>query len=80
MNYSAFLTFSEELAQNYDETVFEDVISKVNYKKSTISFLHEILNYYNRENNLDNYLSSLSEYKHPKMEEIYETARISRRV
>ena len=42
----------------------------------TISFLREILNYHKVENNLDEYLSSLSEYKHPKMEELYEAARI----
>ena len=40
--------------------------------------MREVLNYYGVENNLNMYLSSLSEYKFPKMEEIYEIARISR--
>lgn len=77
INYSAFIKYSKTLAQAYEEKAFEEVISKINYKKSTISFLKEILNYYNVKNNLSEYLSALSEYKHPKMEDLYETARIS---
>lgn len=77
INYSAFVEYSKVLAQDFEEKTFEEVISKTNYKKSTISFLKEILNYYNIKNNLNKYLSALSEYKHPKMEELYETARIS---
>jgi hypothetical protein len=61
---------------NSDET-FRKVISTINYKKSTIAFLQEILNFYGKENNLNMYLSNLSEYKYPKMEELYETARVS---
>lgn len=76
INYSAFIKYSQTLAQSFEEKTFEEVISKTNYKKSTISFLKEILNFYNVKNNLNKYLSALSEYKHPKMEELYETARI----
>ena len=43
----------------------------------TISFLREILRYYEVTNNLDRHLSALSTYKHPRMEEIYEIARVS---
>ena len=77
INYSAFIKYSQTLSQAFEEKTFEEVISKTNYKKSTISFLKEILNYYNVKNNLNKYLSALSEYRHPKMEELYETARIS---
>lgn len=76
INYSAFVEYSKVLAQSFEEKTFEEVISKTNYKKSTISFLKEILNFYNVKNNLSEYLSALSEYKHPRMEELYETARI----
>ena len=72
INYIAFVKFAEELAEKYDEKVFTNVISKITYKKSTIAFLQEILDYYGIENNLNVYLSRLSEYKHPKMKEIYE--------
>lgn len=76
INYSAFLKFSEELALSYNPEIFEEIVNTKTYKKSTISFLYEILNYYNVQNNLNKYLSALSEYKHPKMEELYEAARV----
>lgn len=78
LNYSAFMEFSEKVALAYRDEVFELVISKTKYKKSTIAFLQEILKYYKVSNNLEKYLSSLSTYKHPKMEEIYEITRVSR--
>jgi len=77
INYSAFVKFAQEFAEKYNEEAFKEVIEKVKYKKATISFLKEILDYYEKENNLGKYLSKLSEYKHPRMEELYETARIS---
>ena len=77
MNYSAFIAFTKEIANEYNEEAFRKVISTINYKKSTIAFLQEILNFYGKENNLNMYLSTLSEYKYPKMEELYETARVS---
>ena len=73
INYSAFLAYAEQLAKNFNACAFTEIVSAKTYKKSTISFLREILNYHKVENNLDEYLSSLSEYKHPKMEELYET-------
>ncbi len=76
INYPAFLKYTEELASSYNPEIFEEVVSTRTYKKSTISFLYEILNYYNVQNNLNKYLSALSEYKHPKMEELYEAARV----
>jgi len=76
INYSAFLKFSEELALSYNPEIFEEIVNTKTYKKSTISFLYEILNYYNVQNNLNKYLSALSEYKHPKMEELYVAARV----
>lgn len=76
INYSAFFQFTEDLAETFNPDVFHKVIETKNYKKATISFMREILGYYEVENNLDEYLSALSEYKHPKMEELYETARI----
>lgn len=76
INYSAFLKFSEELALSYNPEIFEEIVNTKTYKKSTISFFYEILNYYNVQNNLNKYLSALSEYKHPKMEELYEAARV----
>ena len=77
INYSAFLSYAEKLSAEYDESAVRKVIAAGKYKKSTVAFLREILNYYHRENTLDLYLSSLSDYKIPKMEELYEASRAS---
>lgn len=76
LNYKAFLTYISNFARNYKEENFEYVIANINYKKSTIAFLKEVLEYYNVPNNLNKYLSSLSEYKHPKMKQLCEIARV----
>lgn len=77
INYSAFLRYTEKVATSFDAEAFREVVTAKKYKKSTIAFLQEILNYYQVSNNLNEYLCSLSEYKYPKMEELYEAARIS---
>ena len=80
INYSAFIEFSEKIASTYQDEIFEMIIAETTYKKSTIAFLQAVLTYYEVSHNLEQYLSSLSTYKHPKMEEIYEIARVSRGV
>lgn len=77
IDYVAFIDFSKKIAAEYQDEIFEIVISKTSYKKSTIAFLREILRYYEVANNLEKHLSSLSTYKHPRMEELYEIARVS---
>lgn len=77
IDYVAFIDFSKKIAAEYQNEIFEIVISKTSYKKSTIAFLREILRYYEVANNLEKHLSSLSTYKHPRMEELYEIARVS---
>lgn len=76
INNLSFINFTKKLADLYEEEAFKKVISAINYKKSTIAFLREILNFYGVKNNLNMYLSSMSEYKYPKMEEIYEITRV----
>ena len=80
IDYVAFIDFSKKIAAEYQDEIFEIVISKTSYKKSTIAFLREILRYYEVANNLEKHLSALSTYKHPRMEELYEIAGVSRRV
>ena len=75
LNYKAFIEFTETLSRNYIEELFVKEELYKRYKKSTIAFLREILNYYHKENTLDAYLSALSEYKHPKMEDLHKIAR-----
>ena len=77
LNYAQFINFCEQFSANYNDKVFEQVCRQMKYQKKTISFLRNILAHYHVPNNLNRYLSSLSEYKHPTMEEIYEAARLS---
>lgn len=77
LNHHYFIKFIEEFVSNYDTETFQTVYAELAYKKSTIAFLREVLSFYNIPNNLDRYLSSLSTYKHPRMEELYETAQAS---
>ena len=71
INYSEFIKFTESLASSFNSNAFETVTSVKKYKKSTISFLREILDYYGIKHNLNKYLSALSQYKHPKIAELY---------
>lgn len=74
LDYRQFIMFCETFAREYDGIVFEQVTQERHYQKKTISFLRDVLNHYGVKNNLNKYLSALSEYKHPTMEEIYEVA------
>ena len=80
LNYARFLSYAKEFAESYRDEIFATVIKEKHYQKKTISFLKEVLSYYGVSNNLSEYLSRLSEYKHPSMEEIYEAAYKSWRI
>ena len=75
IDYSAFLRSAETLSKQYTESAFEAVQKAIGYPKRTLAFLREALNYYNVPNSLSRYLSSLSTYRIPRMEELYEAAR-----
>ena len=74
LNNKVFYNYVKGFSDHYNEKLTDYVIEKMNYKKSTISFLNNILNYFSVDNHLDKYLSSLSKYNHRSMEEIYELA------
>lgn len=76
INLLAFLEYSKKIAMFYRDDIFEKVNASIHYKKSTIAFLKEILDYYHVSHHLNSYLSSLSSYKYPKIEELYEIAQI----
>lgn len=77
LNYAQFIKFCMQYSESYSDEVFEYVCQQMQYQKRTISFLRNVLMHYQVPNNLNRYLSSLSEYKHPTMEEIYEAAYLS---
>lgn len=76
LNYNSFIRYCSQYVKTYNESVIEIVLGNMNYSKSTIAFLRNILSYYGINNSLSKYLSALSTYKYPEMEQIYELARI----
>lgn len=73
LNQRQFIKLCEEFAPHYSDEVFEYVNSRIHYPKRAIAFLRSILDYYGVKNNLNKYLSAMSEYKYPKMEALHET-------
>lgn len=74
INYHALISYTMSIAEHYEQSIFEEVIAKQKLKKSTIAFLQNILNYYGKENHLCKYISSLSKYNFPRIEELYAAA------
>ncbi len=66
---------TERFASEFNEEAFDTVQNIIGYPKWTIAFLREVLDYHRTPNNLSRYLSTLTDYRFPKMEELYETAR-----
>ena len=79
INYKNFYHYAKTFANSYNENITNKVLKIINYKKSTISSLENLLNYFGIKNNLNNYLSSLSKYNHIDMERIYELTRTQER-
>lgn len=69
-NRGRFLSFIRNFAESYDEEATQYVLANRKYKKSTIAFLQSLLNWYGVENGLDKHLSTLSDYKIPKIEDL----------
>ena len=75
VNLEAMLRSIKRLSGEYSEAAFEAVQQTIKYPKRTIAFLREVLVFFNIPNNLNKYLSALSNYSFPKVEELYETTR-----
>ena len=74
LNRKGLASYMKKFAKTYSEKAAHEVIQNRKYKKSTIAFLKAFLDYLKVPNTLDQYLSELSTYKIPKVEEIYEAA------
>lgn len=70
MNRNRFLTYMRSFTEIYSDESAKYVIENRKYKKSTIAFLERMLTWYGVENSLRQYLSPLSEYKIPTIEEL----------
>lgn len=71
----ALAVYMKEFAQRYSDNAAVFVLENRKYKKSTIAFLERFLNYFGIENTLRRFLSALSSYAIPEIEEFYEAAR-----
>lgn len=72
LNRKEFIKCTQTFASEFKMDAFERVIAVRAYKKATIAFLREILDFYQVPNMLGRYLSSMSTYKYPRMEELNE--------
>lgn len=65
-----FLVYMRKFSEHYSDDVVRYVIEHRKYKKSTIAFLNRILVWYGVENSLCQYLSPLSEYNIPEIDDL----------
>lgn len=72
---TALADYMKNFALRYSDEAAVLVLKNRKYKKSTIAFLERFLNYFGIENTLNRFLSTLSEYAIPGMEEFYESSR-----
>lgn len=71
INNTALAAYMKDFARQYSDEDAVYVLKNRKYKKSTIAFLESFLNYFKIENTLNQFLSSLSSYNIPDMEEFY---------
>lgn len=74
INNHALAAYMKKFSEAYSDAAANEVLENVKYKKSTIAFLRALLEYLNIPNTLNRHLSSLSNYRIPSVEAIYEAA------
>lgn len=75
LEQTQFLKVCSAFAEQYSDSATNYVLNNLHYPKWAIAFLREVLNYHGKSHTLDRNLSSLSDYKIPRMEVLYEAAR-----
>ena len=71
INRQQMAEYMKKFALNYSEEAIMTVLRHRKYKKSTIAFLVAFLGFWNTKHTLQQYLSRLSTYAIPQMEEFY---------
>jgi Family of unknown function (DUF6088) len=72
LNRNNLKRYLEAAVLNYDEKVIDNILNFMNYKKSTIASLRNVLDFYEVNHSLNKYLNGTSKYKAINMEELYE--------
>lgn len=75
INQAVLALYMKNFAANYSDSDCIFVLKNKKYKKSAIAFLASFLDYHGVKNSLHLFLSGLSNYKIPRMEEFYESAK-----
>jgi hypothetical protein len=70
LNYDVFYQYAKEYSNSYNEESLIKILKVMKYKKSTLSFLLNVLEHFNIQNSIKKYLSPLSKYNHITMNEI----------
>lgn len=70
----SFASYMKNFARAYSDSATVSVLKQRNYKKSTIAFLKNFLDYFETKNSLEQFLSKLSAYKVPEASVFYEAA------
>ena len=71
INDTALVAYMKDFARQYSDEATVYVLKNRKHKKSTIAFLESFLNYFKVENTLNQFLSLLSSYAIPDIEEFY---------
>ena len=71
MNHSMLAAFLTDFSKHYMDSAATYVLEHRKYKKRTIAFMKSVLYYHGIKNTLGKYLSALSNYEVPEMEEIF---------
>lgn len=74
LNRPMLASFLAEFCRHYSDSVAVSVLGERKYKKRTIAFMKAMLDYQGIRNSLEQYLSNLSKYKIPEMDEIFAAA------
>lgn len=74
LNTNALIKYIEEAVKCYEEKTVERIIETVGYKKSTLASLRNVLDFFNVENSIDQYLKGISKYKAIDMKGMYDAA------
>ncbi|WP_018704757.1 DUF6088 family protein [Anaeromusa acidaminophila] len=68
LNQKSFAAYCGYAVKEFDEKIFEQAYKKLSYKKRTIAFLKQLLDFYGIRNGLKKYLNGTSRYRTPRME------------
>lgn len=74
INEKALVEHMASFAQVYEESAMKAVLETRRYRKSTIAFMAAFLDYHQINHSLNKYLSPMSDYKIPNVEELHEFA------